>query len=514
MEAAVHRFIRLLRMRGLRISVSEALDAMRCAAVPGILTDRELLREGLRLALVKDRADDAGFDEVFEAFFALIKVGPSAQGHGHGHGHDELTDSGELRDVTLSEEPSDTPEQGHSHGKPVDIRDYFDPEDLAQRYNLHQEANKIDLAAMTDEIVFSRDQRSVEGPDANTVQIEADRLSGAGLPGDLSAATGTRVDADLSVAEQEALLGWLNAAEEQTAGDAADSADELAALRRRLTGVLANLPEAIKHHLERLLELEQRIVERGEGDGRVAEIDRAGEAERMQLEDSLRRLASTLHGALTHRRRVGPQGRVDSGRTMRRNMRYDGVPFNPVTVRRAEDKPRLVVLADVSLSVRATARFTLHLVHGLQAMFGQVRSFAFVADLVELTELFAEHSVERALGLVFGGQLLDVDANSHYGLAFGEFLDQHGSAVTRRTTVLVLGDGRGNGNDPNIEAFVEITRRARETIWLTPEPRYSWPLGRCDLPLYAEHCDRVRVVRDLSGLELTAHEMAGELIGR
>jgi uncharacterized protein with von Willebrand factor type A (vWA) domain len=517
MEASVHRFIRLLRMRGLRISVSEALDAMRCAATAGILADRELLREGLRLALVKDRRDDACFDEVFDAFFSLVKVGETGHGHGHGHGHDDLTDEGELRDVTLSEEPSDTPEQGHSHGKPVDIRDYFDPEDLAQRYNLHQEANKIDLAAMTDEIVFSKDQRSAAGGDGNTVQIETDRLSGAGLPGDLSTATGTKVDADLSVAQQEALLGWLNAAEDTLADDTGAEEDALAALRRRLTGVLANLPEAIKHHLERLMELEQRIVERGEGgDGgdRVAEIDRAGEAERMQLEDSLRRLAKTLHGALTHRRRVGAQGRVDSGRTMRRNMRFDGVPFNPVTVRRAEDKPRLVVLADVSLSVRATARFTLHLVHGLQTLFGQVRSFVFVADLVEISELFAEHPVERALGLVFGGELLDVDANSHYGLAFGKFLDQYASAVTRRTTVLVLGDGRGNGNDPNLEAFVEITRRARETIWLTPEPRYSWGLGRCDLPLYAEHCDRVRVVRDLSGLELTAHEMAGELIGR
>jgi uncharacterized protein with von Willebrand factor type A (vWA) domain len=199
---------------------------------------------------------------------------------------------------------------------------------------------------------------------------------------------------------------------------------------------------------------------------------------------------------------------------MRRNMRFDGVPFTPVTVRRQEDKPRLVVLTDVSLSVRATARFTLHLVHGLQDLFGQVRSFAFVDEIAEITELFADHPVEHALGLVFGGDVVDVDATSNYGLAFGRFLEEHGSAVTRRSTVLVLGDGRGNGNDPNMEAFVEITRRARETLWLTPEPRYSWGLGRCDLPAYAEYCDRVRVVRDLTGLEQTTNEMAGELIGR
>ena len=80
-----------------------------------------------------------------------------------------------------------------------------------------------------------------------------------------------------------------------------------------------------------------------------------------------------------------------------------------------------MVLTDVSLSVRATARFTLHLVHGLQNLFGQVRTFAFVAELVEITDLFEDHPVEHALGLVFGGDVLDVDANSDYGAAFGTF---------------------------------------------------------------------------------------------
>ena len=120
----------------------------------------------------------------------------------------------------------------------------------------------------------------------------------------------------------------------------------------------------------------------------------------------------------------------------------------------------------------------------------------------------------RDVGLIFGGDVLDVDANSDYGRAFGTFGEEYSSAINRRSTVIVLGDGRGNGNDPNIEAFAEITRRARETIWLTPEPRYSWGLGGCDLPEYAEYCSRVRVVRDLTGLETAAHEMAAELVGR
>ncbi len=507
MENAIHRFVRLLRLRGVRISTPEALDAMVCAREPGMLRDKEQLRAALRVALVKDRRDEEVFDDIFDQFFALVKVGGPDVGHGHGHGHEDLSDEGSLDDFTLSEDPSETPQQGHTHGKPVDIRDFFKREDLAQQYNLHQEANKIDLASMTDEIVLSKDNTGMAG-EGNRVQIETDRLHNAGVPGQISQQQGTKVDADLSVSQQEALLGWLNQVEESSEG----TEDDAAALRRRLTGVLNGLPEAIKKHLEALMALENRVVEGHEQ--AVATVDSVGEHERMELEESIRRLARSLHGGLTHKRRVSSHGRIDSGRTMRRNMRFDGIPFAPVTVTRAEDKPRVVILADVSLSVRATARFTLHLVHGIQNLFSQVRAFAFVADIVEITDLFEDHPVEQALGLVFGGEVLDVDANSDYGTAFGTFHEDFGSAVNRRTTVIVLGDGRGNGNDPNLEAFAEITRRARETIWLTPEPRYSWGLGGCDLPLYAEYCSRVRVVRDLTGLESAAQDMATELVGR
>lgn len=506
MEATLHRFVRLLRLGGLRVSIPEALDAMRCAAQPGVLSSREVLRTALRVALVKDQRDEPVFNEIFEAFFALVRVGGDDAGHGHSHAHDDLFDSGELESFSLSEEPSESPQEGHEHGKPSSIREYFKKEDLAQQYNLHQEANKIDLAALTDQIVFSKDAAGVD-ENRYRVELSADRLHGAGPPGQLSSSTGTSVDASLTIAQQDALLGWLNELEDSE-GDESDAA----ALRRRLTGVLENLPQAIKRHLEALLALENKIIETREQ--REAKIDRIGEIERAELEDSLRRLARSLHGALTHRRRTSAAGRVDSGATMRRNMRYDGVPFMPVTVRRSEDRPRLVVLADVSLSVRATSRFTLNLVHGLQDLFTQVRSFVFVAEVVETTELFRDYGSERALGLIFGGDVLDVDANSDYGTVFADFVAEHVSAVNHRTTVLVLGDGRNNANDPNLAAFEEISRRARETIWLTPEPRFSWGLGSCDLPAYAEFCSRVRVVRDLGGLERTATEFAGELIGR
>jgi uncharacterized protein len=402
--------------------------------------------------------------------------------------------------LTLSEQPSQTPQQGHSHGKPVDLREHFDAEDLAEQYNLHQEAGTLDLASLTDELVLSTDQASAIA-EAARVQLTTSRLHGAGAPGELAPQTGATVDVELTLAEELALIDWL-AGQAEGADDRLDPA-LVEALRNRLGGVLETLPELLRRYLERLLALEQRSIELGEV--RALGHDQVGEKDRLALEEALRRLIRGLYGGPRARRRVTPVGRVDGGRTMRSSMRYDGIPFRPVTVSRTMDRPRLMVLADVSLSVRATARFTLHLVHGLQALTAQVRTFAFVADLVETTELFAEHPTHEALGLVLGGLpaggVLDVDADSDYGSALAMFLEGFGSAVNRRTTVLVLGDGRNNGKDPGLAAFAEITRRARETIWLAPEPAYSWALGGCDLPSYAENCSRVHVVRDLSGLD-------------
>ena len=506
MEGAVHRFVRMLRLHGVRIGVSEAMDAMSAVGTAEILADRELMRSALEACLIKDRRDEKTFHDVFDKFFSLRAVVETDAGHGHSHTHDDLEDFGELSEYTLSDEVSKTPQQGHSHGPPSNIRQYFDPEDLAEQYNLHQEANKLDMASLTDEIVLSAD--SVPNSEqAARVQLTVSRLHNPGRPGELVTGNSTELDAELSVAQEMALLEWLDDA--QGSGPQPDP-EELIQLRNALAGLLDGLPEKLRDHLEQLMATDHEIEER---EVKASARNAIHEHERASLEDSIRRLIRSLHGAPRARRKVAARGTVDAARTMRANLRYDGVPFRPVTVAKVADRPSLLVLADVSLSVRSAARFTLQLVHGLQSMVAHVRSFAFVSDLVEITDLFAEHPIEDALSLVVSGLpaggVLDTDADSDYGNALGSFLEEFGGAITRRTTVIVLGDGRNNGRDPNLAAFEEISRRARETIWITPEPTYSWGLGSCDLPGYGALCDRVHVVHDLAALEQVSVDAAG-----
>src|SRR5262245_6971384 len=73
------RFINDLRAAGLRISVSESMDAMQAVAAIGI--ERDLLREALAASLVKEEEDRPLFDEIFTRFFASPK--PQRKGKHH-----------------------------------------------------------------------------------------------------------------------------------------------------------------------------------------------------------------------------------------------------------------------------------------------------------------------------------------------------------------------------------------------------------------------------------------------
>lgn len=498
MDDTVLRFAAVLRERGVRLSVAEVEDASRAVGAVG-LTRRAPVRLALEAALVKDSRDLSVFAELFDLFFRLQPVERPGSGHGHDHAHDDLQDTGQLHDFTLSEQPSPEPQTGHNHDEPVDIREYFDEEDLASSYNLHQEANKIDLASMTDEIVLNADQNAEKDGLAG-VQLETSRLHNAASAKDLAAPSATSVDAELSVAEGMALEELLAQQDDSPLPEHLRGVD--------LDGLVADLPELLKRHLERFLALG---LELDTSDAVPVFRERISEGERRDLEEVLARLGRSVKGALTHRKRPAATGRIDVSRTMARNMRYDGIPFSPVTTQRKEDKPRLVVLADASMSVRNSARFTFHLVHGLQRLFPRVRTYAFVDTLTDVTAPFETHGLEDALGLVFGNELLDVDASSDYGAVFACFAAEHLSALTRRTTLMVLGDGRNGGRDPGLEHLEQMRRQCRRLVWLSPEPRYSWDLGSCDMAAYSRLCDRVEVVRDVQGLDSTVRALSDVL---
>jgi len=140
-------------------------------------------------------------------------------------------------------------------------------------------------------------------------------------------------------------------------------------------------------------------------------------------------------------------------------------------------------------------------------LYARVRSFVFVSDLGEVTHLFRKTDIATAVDLATASRVINLAANSNYGRALELFRSTWLGTITRRTTVIVIGDGRTNYNPPQAWVLGEIRRKCRRLVWLCPEERQAWGFGDSEMPLYARHCDRVESVRSLDDLARVAAEL-------
>jgi len=220
-----------------------------------------------------------------------------------------------------------------------------------------------------------------------------------------------------------------------------------------------------------------------------------------EVRRAVRLFVQHLRGGERVRRRRARKGRVDAHATLRRAMRTGGVPFHLARRKRRRDKPRLVLLCDVSDSVRAVARFLLELAYSAQELFAGTRTFVFVSDLGETTRLFEENTIDIALARAYSGAVVPVTHNSNYGRVLRAFEANVLADVDRRTTVVILGDGRTNYQTEAADALDRIRARARALVWLCPELRAMWATGDSAMPRYAPKCTKVLEVRSARDLE-------------
>jgi uncharacterized protein with von Willebrand factor type A (vWA) domain len=184
-------------------------------------------------------------------------------------------------------------------------------------------------------------------------------------------------------------------------------------------------------------------------------------------------------------------------KTLRRGIANDGVMFDTFWRRTERRKPQIMAVCDVSGSVSAYAKFLLMLLYYLQDVLPRTRSFAFAHDLGEITSLFQQHPVEKAIEIAnwrYGGA-------TDYGSSLDKFWDIAGQDITKQTTVIILGDARNNYGDHRFERLLEISERCRRIIWLNPEGKNQWGGGDSEMLRYQRVCHLAHECNTLGQLE-------------
>jgi hypothetical protein len=469
-------FIGELRAAGIPVSMSEHVDAARAVEVID-LGNRSLVRATLAATLVKDSDHLPVFNTAFDVYFA-IRSWDSTEAL---LSEDADDDAKESEGVEGAAGPGQARGQGGGAGSSMSA----------------QELAELLFRALRD-----GDRDSMRRGASEAVSRYAGMEPGRPVGGTYYLYRTLR-NLDLENLEQRLLDG--------AGGDDA--------LSERLAhdDVTARI-EQLKAEIER--EIRERLVE-DRGSQALAksvrkplpedlDVMHANREEMAQLERALRPLSRKLAVRLARKRRRRRRGPVDLRHTVRKSLSTGGVPIDLRFKPPRPAKPEIFVIADVSGSVASFARFTLHLVHAISSQFSKVRSFVFVDGLDEVTQLFdgVEDPAEAVARINAEADVIAFDGHSDYGRAFVVFHDRYAKDLTKRSTVLILGDARNNYHQAHAEILADLHYRAKAVYWLNPEPTSYWNSGDSIIAQYAPYCNRVIECRTLRQLEAFVGELA------
>jgi len=472
-------FIIELRSAGLPVSLTENLDAMHAIShIP--LEDREAFKYALGATLVKNQAHWRSFETVFEVYFSLR--GPEYS----------ITDGdGEGSIDDLLQQMQDAQMQGEGNGGAGGM-DSLTPEELMNiLMNALMNGDQALMRALARQAVQRFAGMEPGRPVGGTYYLYR-TLRNLDLDGMLD---------KLMEASKKEVGGELTKLEERLEKDEYNDRIEKfkqeveAEIRRRL--VADRGAEAMAKTLRKPLPED-------------VEFMHASRDEMQNLKKSLQPLTRKLAARLARKRRHGRKGPLDFRNTVRQSLAYGGVPAEPKFKYPRPAKPELIVIADISGSVAAFARFTLMLVYAISGQFSKVRSFVFIDGIDEVTEYFKKtEDISEAIHRInTEADVIWVDGHSDYGHAFEVFWDKYGKEINPKSTVLLLGDARNNYHASQAWVIKEIRQKARHVYWLNPEPRSYWNTGDSIVGEYGTHTDGVYECRNLRQLEAFVEKLA------
>ncbi|HUP84264.1 MAG TPA: VWA domain-containing protein [Acidimicrobiales bacterium] len=469
-------FIVELRNAGLPVSLTENLDAMEATKhIP--LEDRDAFKYALAATLVKNNGHWKTFETVFEVYFSMR--GP----------HFKIADM-DADDEKLAEMIAEM--MGQQQNQQGGGMEGMSPEELAEMlYRAMQNADEAMMRAIARQAVQRFSGMEPGRPVGGTYYLYR-TLRNLDLDGVLER---------LMQEAQDTADGGMTDLEERLARDEyEDRIDKMkkeieAEIRRRL--VADRGAEAMAKTLRKPLPEEVDFMH-------------ASREELTMLRRAIYPLTRKLAVRLARKRRHGRKGPLDFRNTVRHSLSYGGVPAEPKFKYPRPAKPEIVVIADISGSVAAFARFTLQFVYAISSQFSKVRSFVFIDGIDEVTSYFegVEDVMEAVHRINTEADVIWVDGHSDYGHAFETFWGKWGKEITKKSTVIFLGDARNNYHASQAWVIKEIEQRARHVYWLNPEPKAYWDTGDSIVSEYGAHCNGVFECRNLKQLERFVEQLA------
>jgi uncharacterized protein len=438
MERVLEDFVVAARTAGVRISISETLDAARAVKVVGY-RDRTLLKDALAVSLAKTAAEKILLEDCFERFFTFQFFAAAS-------------------DRT---------------GKDGDMPSLVQTESSLVRMLMEEDRAGL-IAAMTEAARLENTSQIRYFTQRSLFALRIlGRMGVGGLDGQIQALG--RIDTPAA-----------------------------AAAKVRLESAKAYLVDNVRTYMQNRYDLFARNEgeRRLESELRLVKLSNLEQRYFARIHNIIQRMVKRLNDLRSRRRKAARRGVLDFKRTLRENISYQGMLFAPSWKKKKIERPQIVVICDISRSVLRTVRFLLLFLYGLSQEVARIRTFVFCTNLVEVSDILGSCPVDQALTRIQGGTDIPlIMGRTDYERSFGDFRRNHLAAVTRKTTVLILGDARNNYNDPHPENLKAIYERCKRLIWLNPEVPAFWGAGDSEIRQYTPYCTTIKECNTLEHIE-------------
>lgn len=450
MEERLVRFITALRAGGVRISLAESADAFYAVDFMGV-QEREAFRLGLRATLVKSASGLPVFDELFPLFF----------------------------------DSSDAPPM-------MDLMQDMTPEEAQQIAQAMRQFSE-QLRKMMERLLRG-EQLSQKEMERLGQMVGLNRMDDMRYKDWLTQRMMRALkfdDVQKAMKEMMELLRQMGMSKERM---------------EQMRDLLKGNQQALQEQLSRFAgqKIAENMAEQPPDSGVDDLLDRPFNALSDRDMDKLRRevhrLANRLRSRIALRQKRAKSGQLDAKATIRNSLRHGGVPFE-IKHRDHRLKPKLVVICDISTSMRHCSELMLSLVYALQDLVTKAHAFAFIDHLEYITPDFVGREAKDAIQQVLV-RMPPGYYSTDLGYALEGFAHDFLDTIDARTTLIMVGDGRNNYNNPHLDLFQTMARRARRTIWINPEAPMMWGSGDSDMLKYAPLCNNVVVAATLN--EMTA----------
>jgi len=427
------KFIQVLRCLGLRVSSSEAVDLLKALLLID-LSDKVAFKTALQAVLVKDIEKKILFEKAFAIFFATPEEKDKNFLEGLQRKEEREKQNQQIeKDFTFQREDGSEKVQ-------------FDLTEMQKQiYNRLSSHEQEKLCDFVDQVV----QTHREGNFTKKVSFLKNFITGT-------------------------LNYWEKQLRQNSQYDNAQVAFEMDLTgEEKLDEMLQNIEEQLKTSEQMLLYEDMKTI---------------GEKDLPKAMVIIKRLAKKIASRISRRYKQSKKSKkIEIRRTIRSNIGYGGTMLELKYKARKMEKPKVILICDVSGSMSRYASFVLQFMYGLSSVVREMESFIFADDLQRVTEEFRkQRSFEDTMIFIMqsspywgGGTNLQKALNS--------FAEKYQQLLTSNSRIIIMSDAKTSNPQETASSLEKTRKKVKDILWLNTLPKSEW-IALEHLSIFQKNC--------------------------